>query len=396
MRRTLTDKGVATLKPRAQRYAFPDPELRGHWVRVQPSGAKSFVTVARDPAGKQVWTTIGNTDAMPIDEARTKARTVVARVRSGLSAFEAPAPAPESFQAIAEQWLFRHGEAKALRSLKNIRRLLRVHVFPHWSDRPFLEIRRSDVAALLDQIEDNHGARQADLVLTVIRSIMNWFATRNDDYTPVVVRGMRRQDPKQQSRARILDDAEIRAIWNVAGDAGRFGAILRLCLLTAQRRTKVSVMKWADISVDGVWTIAQEAREKDTAGELKLPANALEIIRAQLRIDDNPYVFAGRNGGPFSGFSVTKTAFDAKLPELEPWVIHDLRRTARSLMARAGVPSEHAERVMGHAIAGVEGVYDRHTYRDEKANALARLATLIDGIVNPRDNVEPMQKRAKR
>jgi integrase len=396
MRRTLTDKGVAALRARLLRYAFPDPELRGHWVRVQPSGAKSFVSVARNPAGKQVWTTIGNTDAMSIDEARDKARTVVARVRSGLSAFEAPAPAPESFQAIAEQWLLRHGEAKALRSLKNIRRLLRVHVFPHWSDRPFLEIRRSDVAALLDQIEDNHGARQADLVLTVIRSIMNWFATRNDDYTPVVVRGMRRQNPKQQSRARILDDDEIRAIWNVAGDAGRFGAIVKLCLLTAQRRTKVSAIKWSDISVDGVWTIAQEAREKDTAGELKLSAIALEIVRAQPRIGANPYVFAGRNGGPFSGFSVTKTAFDAKLPELEPWVIHDLRRTARSLMARAGVTSEHAERVMGHAIAGVEGIYDRHTYRDEKANALARLATLIDGIVNPRDNVEPMRKRAKR
>ena len=394
MRRTLSDRGVAALKPRAQRYAFPDPELRGHWVRVQPSGVKSFATVARDPAGKQVWTTLGAADAMSIDTAREKARIVLDRVRAGLPAFEAPAPLPESFQAIAEQWLQRHGEAKALRSLKNIKRLLRSHVFPRWSDRPFLEIRRSDVAALLDHVEDNHGARQADLVLTVVRSIMNWFATRNDDYRPPVVRGMRRQDQKQQSRARVLNDDEIRAIWKAAGDAGRFGAILRLCILTAQRRTKVSAMKWADISLDGVWTIAQEAREKDTAGEIKLPAVALEIIRGQPRMGDNPHVFAGRHGGPFSGFSVTKSAFDAKLP-IGPWVIHDLRRTARSLMARAGVWGEHAERVMGHAIAGVEGVYDRHHYRDEKADALARLAALLDGIINPRENVTPMRKRAK-
>ena len=59
MRKTLSDKGVAALKVRPQRYAYPDPELRGHYVRVQPSGAKAFVTVARSPAGKQVWTHVG-------------------------------------------------------------------------------------------------------------------------------------------------------------------------------------------------------------------------------------------------------------------------------------------------------------------------------------------------
>ena len=105
----------------------------------------------------------------------------------------------------------------------------------------------------------------------------------------------------------------------------------------------------------------------------------------------------GRGDGPFRGFSQAKARFDAKLPGVAPWVIHDLRRTARSLMSRAGVSSEHAERVMGHAIVGVEGVYDRHSYRDEKADALGRLATLIDGIVSPRENVVPIvDKRRKR
>jgi hypothetical protein len=63
-------------------------------------------------------------------------------------------------------------------------------------------------------------------------------------------------------------------------------------------------------------------------------------------------------------------------------------------MSRAGVLDNHAERVLGHAIAGVKGVYDRHSYRDEKGDALARLAALVDGIVHPRDNVRPMRKRA--
>jgi integrase len=77
-------------------------------------------------------------------------------------------------------------------------------------------------------------------------------------------------------------------------------------------------------------------------------------------------------------------------------VIHDLRRTARSLLSRTGVRPDIAERVLGHAIAGVEGVYDRHSYRDEKADALERLAGLIESIVHPRANVMPLAKRAKR
>src|SRR6185295_9884742 len=99
------------------------------------------------------------------------------------------------------------------------------------------------------------------------------------------------------------------------------------------------------------------------------------------------YVFAGRGGGPFKGFSACKLAFDAKLASLPPWVIHDLRRTARSLMSRAGVRPDIAERVLGHAIAGVEGVYDRHSYREEKTDALRRLAHLIESLVVTRENV---------
>jgi integrase len=69
-----------------------------------------------------------------------------------------------------------------------------------------------------------------------------------------------------------------------------------------------------------------------------------------------------------------------------PWVIHDLRRTARSLMSRAKVPRDHAERVLGHAIPGVEGVYDRHSYQTEKGEALAKLANLVAKIVKGEDS----------
>jgi integrase len=155
-------------------------------------------------------------------------------------------------------------------------------------------------------------------------------------------------------------------------------------------------MRWDDITGAGEWTVPKAPREKDTIGSVILPQAALAIIRAQPQLGDNPYVFAGRGDGPFNGFSKAKERFDGRLKNVKPWTVHDLRRTARSLMSRAGVPENHAERVLGHVQPGVRGVYDRFHYRDEKAAALARLATLVDGIVNPRENVTPMTKRKRR
>lgn len=390
-RKTLSDLGVAALKPRAVRYAEPDPELRGHYVRVQPSGAKSFVTVARDPAGKQIWTTIGAADVLKVDDARELAREVIRRVRAGAPAFDAPPVAPDSFGRVAASWIKRHVEANGLRSRPEIERLLARHVLPHWQEREFISIRRSDIAALLDRVQDEHGARQADYVLAIVRGIANWYASRHDDYVSPFTRGMRRTDPKTRKRERILNDDELRAVWTAAEDSGRFGAIVRLALLTAQRRDKVAGMRWGDVSLDGTWTVPADDREKGTGGALHLPAEAFAIIQSQPRMESNPYVFAGSGQGAFSGFSKAKAALDKKLPPMSPWVFHDLRRTSRSLMSRAGVRPDIAERVLGHVQQGVEGIYDRHSYAAEKADALARLAVLIETIVQPLPNVLPIK-----
>jgi integrase len=394
----LSDAGVAALKGRAARYSFPDPELRGHYVRVQPSGAKSFVAVTRDgSSGRQIWTTIGPVDLMTIDEAREKAREVIKRVQAGQPAF-APPVKVETFGEVADNWLQRHVVARGLRSEKEIRRILNVYVLPHWKDRPFRDIKRVDIASLLDRIEDANGARQSDYVLAVIRQISFWHGSRADDYVVPFTRGMRRG--AAAARARILDDVELRALWKAAEASGAFGAFVRLALLTAQRREKLLTLQWTDIGPDGVWTIASGPREKGTAGELKLPPAAIELSEALPRFAGNPCVFAAARGdGPFSGFSKMKKALDAKiaaeLPDMPSWTLHDLRRTARSLMSRAGVPGEHGERVLGHMQPGVQGIYDRHQYFEEKAAALRHLAALIDSIVHPKpeaDTVVPMRK----
>jgi integrase len=195
---------------------------------------------------------------------------------------------------------------------------------------------------------------------------------------------MRRGSPVK--RDRILDDGELRTIWRQAETNGPYGAFIRLALLTAQRREKIASLKWEDISADRVWTIPTEPREKGNAGELVLPKVAIDIINALPKFASNPYVFAGRGSSHFSDYSNAKRVFDAKLEDVEPWTIHDLRRTARSLMSRAGVRSDIAERVLGHVIAGVEGIYDRHQYREEKARALTALASLIANILTPLDS----------
>jgi integrase len=406
-RKSLSDRGVRALKPRATHYAFPDPELVGHYVRVQPSGAKSYAAVTRNPAGKQIWTTVGSTEVLPIAAARLRAREIIQRVHDGLPAVE---PKAETFGAVAANWLKRHvgidpdtGEIQGdgLRSAYEINRLLNMHVLPLWKDREFLSIRRSDVAALLDEVEDDHGARQADLILAYVRSIMNWYATRHDDYGPRIVRGMRRTNPKERARKRKLSDEEIRAVWKIAEANGTFGALVLLLLLTGQRLAKVVAMRWQDISINGAWTIPTEKREKGNAMELVLPKLALDIIRARPQLDTNPYVLAGLGNGHFNGLSKAKRAFQKKLavelPDMPQWQLHDLRRTARSLMPRAGVASEHAERVLGHALEGVEGVYNVHAYRDEKAEALRRLAALLASIVHPQPaTVVPMARPPKR
>ena len=391
-RRNLTDRQVAALEKKSKRYTVADPDLRGHYVRVMPEGSNVFVAVCRDPYGKQVWTKIGTSDVLKIEDARERARQAIKRVRAGLPAFEAPPVKPESFKSVADNWLVRHVEKKGLRSHNEIVRCLQKYVYPHWQNREFVSIRRSDITKLLDHVEDNHGARQADMVGAIIRGISNWHAKRDDHYVSPFVRGMRRTDPASHKRDRILDDEELRLVWSQAENSGTFGAIIQLLQLTAQRREKVTTMKWADLS-DGTWHIPENDREKGTAGALVLPESALAIIQAQPRIGDSPYVFAGRGENAFNGFSKCKKAFDANMPSMPRWTLHDLRRTARSLMSRAGVRPDIAERVLGHAIPGVEGVYDRHRYLHEKGEALRQLAGLIESIIKPpTGNVRPLRR----
>ena len=196
---------------------------------------------------------------------------------------------------------------------------------------------------------------------------------------------MKRYSTKDHARKRILSDDEIRKLWATCDTANGYGALVKLLLLTGQRREKVAAMRWDEIDSDGTWHIPSERREKNNAGELVLPKLALDIINARPRFASSPYVLSNGNG-PMRSFHGPRDAMKAKLNFAEDWRLHDLRRTARTLMARAGM-SDRVAGVLGHAIKGVESIYNLHEYRDEKGRALKALAGLIESIINPADNV---------
>jgi integrase len=407
--KSLTDATVRNLKPprpgdtRRQQVYLDNIERGLSLVLVVSYGGTKTFRALTYVNGKARTRKLGTYPQMKVKEARAMARDYWENPQK----FAAQAKVG-SFKEVADNWFKRHVEGR-LRSARDIKRQLDAYVYPRWKDRPFLEIRRRDVTELLEHIEDHHGRSQADVVLATIRNIMNWQQTRDDDYTSPIVKGMKRdkRKPQDRQRKRILNDDEIRALWTATEDMmPGYGALVRLCLLTGQRREKIATMKWSDLK-DDVWTIAVEDREKGTPGTLKLPPVALDLINAQPRIAGNPFVFAGRHrwrlrstmrpAGPpaFNSFAQRKAELNQMLPKMPPWVLHDLRRSAKSLMARAGVRPDISERVLGHAIIGVEGVYDQYTYDAEKGDALNRLARLIESILDPSKGENVVQLRGQ-
>jgi integrase len=279
-----------------------------------------------------------------------------------------------TFKDIAQLWLEEHVIHEGLRSRREIERCLKVYVFPAWGNTMFLTIRRPQVSQFLRNIAKKHGRGQSKVVLSLIRRVFNFYeGGESETYTTPI---STKHKIKSKARTRTLNPDEIRLVWKEAD--GVYGDILRLCLLLAQRRAKVAKMRWTDI-VDGVWTIPTEAREKGNAGTLKLPQLALDIIYRQFEIAGNPYVF-----GKKPDWVYCKKRLDKKLPsDMPPWVVHDLRRTASTVMNEIGVLPHIVEQVLGHAIPGVAGTYNRAEYNAQKADALQRLANHINGLVNP-------------
>jgi len=311
----------------------------------------------------------------------------------------APFPAQMTVTSMLDDFVARHVRNKnqPLRSADEYESAFNRLVKPRIGKLGIYEIRRSHVIKMLDQIEDANGPVMADRTLAYLRKAFNWYATRDDQFNSPVVRGMGRIKPKDRARTRVLSDEEIRVIWPALSEAGTFGALVKMLLLTAQRRDEVARMSRKEIGKDGIWTIPAEWYKTNRPNHVPLSKAALALIEIQPKLDDCDFVFPSQAKTPYSSFSKNKAALDravlammkkqakkgAKVEPIPNWILHDLRRTAKTLMVRAGVRPDISERVLGHVIAGVEGTYDRHSYADEKRDALERLAAMIERILNP-------------
>jgi integrase len=385
-RRLLTDRFCAGAKPRdgEPQTDYFDTQVSGLALRVSET-YKSW-TLHYTLGAKRKRLTFGAYPSISLAAARTRADEAKAAIASG---HDPQAIASETLQAICELYLAREGDK--LRTVKWRRGALERHVYPTLGARPIAEIKRSEIVRLLDRIEEGSGAAKATQTLAIIRKVMNWHATRSDDFLSPVVRGMARTQRSERARERILTDDELRKVW--ATRSGVFSDYVRFLLLTAARRNEASEMTWGEVN-GGDWTLP--ARRNKTGVDLVRPLSRA----AQAILDGLPKVEGfvwSTNGGAkaIAGFTKYKHRLDAA-SGTKGWTLHDLRRTARSLMSRAGVPTDHAERCLGHVIGGVRGVYDRHEYHREKAQAFEALAALIDRIVSgSQGDVVPM-RRGKR
>jgi integrase len=353
---------------------------RGFGVRVTAAGVRSFV-MNYSVAHRERRYTIGRWPDWSVLRAVKEARDLRQRIDRGEDPLEGrlkqEGASAATLKAICEEYI--KGDGKSLRTVKWREQVLERLVYPELGAKQIGDIKRGDIVRLLDKIEDENGATMADRTLAVVRKVMNWHALRSDDFRSPIVRGMGRVNPKKPARLRVLIDDELRAVWR-AGEAatGPFGRLVRFMLLTGARRTEAAGLAWTELN--GEWTLPA-ARNK-TKVDLVRPLSAEARAVLPAKVDGCDYVFTTDGVNPVSGFAKFKLAFD-KASGVTGWTLHDLRRTARSLMSRAGVPADHVGRCLGHIMPGARDVYDRYEYLEEKRDAFNRLAALIMEIMNP-------------
>lgn len=387
-----------------------DNELRGFCARRLPSGRVSYGLKYVDAeSGRQRWLGLGLDGAwMRADTARQKAMVERGRIADGKD----PQAEREArrrgrneitiLDTLLDEYLIHHVQLRKLRTEKHVRRAFEKYVRPELGRMSVFKLRRGHIVALLDKVAAENGPVTADRVLAYVRSALNWYAKRDENFSTPLVRGMARTNRRSRARDRILTDDKIRALWRAteAQPPGRFATLVRLLLLSGQRRNEVAGMRWAEFD-DDVWTVPAERAKNGKPNDVPLAAFAFDQLHALTRMGDCVFGLTGEK--PPSDFGMPKIRLDVAMKKAleevapsalwKPWMLHDLRRTARSLMSRAGVPADIADRVCAHALPGVRGIYDRHSYITEKRDALESLAAMIERIVNSNSKVVALAAR---
>jgi integrase len=400
-RKKLTDLFVERTKPPARdRVEYFDTTFPALAFRVTSSGHKSWSLFYRN-GGRLRRYTIGNYPAFDPAAARKAASCALHRLAEGIDPGEekrarrnAPKPLADDFATVAREYLERQVRRNTAESTyKETRRILEQDVIPEWGKRPIGSILRRDVSALIDKKAASGAEVQANRILARLRTLFSW-AVEKDRIQANPCDGLR-PPTKEKSRDRVLSEEEIRIFWRAAPELGwPFGPLFKLLLLTAQRRDEVATMEWSEINLDtGVWSIPREKAKNDQGHDVQLSAAALAIIGALPRVA-GPYVFSTNGKTPVSGFSRAKERLDTSMLDvlkeasaeaaLDPWILHDLRRTATTGMAALRVLPHVVDRILNHTsgtIRGVARVYNRFEYGEERKAALEAWGRRVDTIV---------------
>ncbi len=378
----LTARKVQQAKPPKQgETTLNDPQVAGLHMRITKNGVKTWGLLYR-VNGKRRRVKLGRYPTLGLKDARQKAQATLRDVELGGDPAKEKRLAREAdadtFGALADRYIEQHAKPRK-KTWKQDRRMLDRDVPKSWRTRDVKEITRADIRKLIE-----HKAETAPIAANRVRALLSKvfnFALQRDlvEFNPVT--GTPRPGVEKQ-RQRVLTEDEIRTFWKATEPADvddimrpAMSALWRLRLVTAQRLTEIADMEWPELDLDNaVWTIPPERSKNGLAHRVTLSKMAVEIITVLPQHDS--HVLAGARGN-------RQRYQAAALIAIEDFKGHDLRRTAASCMASAGVPRLHIAKVLNHKDTGVTSVYDRHSYDAEKKAALdlwaAKLTAIIKG-----------------
>jgi integrase len=373
MQGTISIRTVETLP---QGETLWDTTVSGFGVRRQTKAAVYIVKYRT--AGKQRFLTIGKHGAWTPDKARREARRLLGEVATGTDPATAKAEAKlrdrDTLAAVAEAYLAVVSRRLRPKSLAVTSRYLRSHWAPLHSVSVFTLTRRQ-IAEQLRQLTAASGPDAALGARRALSAMFTWAIGEGYELPANPVAGTNRPEIGA-SRDRVLTPAELRSIWLACG-SDNYGRIVRLLLLTAQRRSEIGSLRWSELTGDCISLPASRTKNHTPHSLLLTPA-ALALLPERR----SAFVFGLRGG--FSEWSVAKARLDAS-SGVRNWRLHDLRRTAATMMAdHLGVLPHVIETILNHTgghRAGEAGVYNRARYSAEVAAALCAWANHITALV---------------
>ncbi len=427
MAKPLTTRGVISLKPHAEPYEVRDPALTGAYVVVFPSGATSYVLRYR-LAGAKKKLTIGRFDpATGLGDARARAHVALAdlaKARRDPTGALDPASAKTHARRAAREAertakreielgrrdevghvvaLFTKRHLAGLRTGAAVARVLEREVADRWKGRQLGEISRSDIHDALDEVAERAPVQAARLK-AYLSKLFKWARSRGVvEHNPV--EEVERVNVETQ-RDRVLDDRELALVWKAADRLGfPFGPIVKLLILSGQRLGEVAGMRWSEIDRDRkVWRLPAERVKNNRAHEVPLTAQMLTILDGLTRIADRDLAFSTTGAMPPSGFSKAKRNLDQAIATLNDgaplaaWRLHDIRRSVASGMAALDANLPVIEKILNHvsgSFGGIVGVYQRHSFADEKRTALEKWNAHVERVITSasEEKIVPLRRR---